>query len=312
MKIVRYCILVLAVVADIVALAGCSDDFDPASKLEGLRIIDVSVAQSYAPPGSTIPVSMKAVESSAKAFTTLWLPGCESPDGDLPRQCTDALNERIATMTPEQLSDQGPDVRVTLPADLISRRPPPVEGTTPYGLSFLFYAVCTGELRYIDPPELELALGCFDGDRRVDASGFVTGYSPIFAYDDAVNNAPVIADIQLPETVRTCRKKDIDDCPDVHVGVVVDPSQSELDTVSLFDEGPIHEGLWAAFFATVGELESDTQQIADTDGVIRDVSDSRGNWHIEPGYTGPATVYVTLFDSRGGSTWMSRDVVIEP
>ncbi len=299
-----------ALLLSVICAAACATKFDPPSRLEGMRVLDVSVDASYAPPGATVSMQMLAVDQQARPISVAWFAGCVNPDGDQANGCLDELNAYIATLTNDQLNGtaaadtrlgHGTSFAYALPPDIITSRPPPVDNSTPYGLAYVYFAACAGDLQVADPPILGFAVTCSDPS----ADSFVTGYTPIYAYDALTNSAPQISDVQIDATVKACTKKKIDQCPDNHVSVVVDPSQSEPDV-----EAP-HEILWAAFFATVGQFLEDTQEISDTDGVIRSLKDSRGEWHIEPGYTGPATIYVVLYDSRGGSSWTSRDVVVE-
>jgi hypothetical protein len=262
-----------AVIVLVLCAAACSTDFAPPSRLEGLRVLDVSADATYAAPGSTVNMQMLAIDTQNRPIAVDWFAGCVNPAGDQPDGCASELDSGAASGT-------GTSFSYTLPNDIISSRPPPVDDSTPYGLAYVYFVASAAE-------------------------SSVTGYMPIYAYDALTNNAPQITDVHVDATVKACTKKKLDDCPDIHVEVVVDPSQSEPDI-----DQP-HEILWAAFFATVGEFVSDTQQICDNDGIIRPLKDSRGEWHVDPGYTGPATIYVVLYDSRGGSTWVQKDVLVD-
>jgi hypothetical protein len=57
---------VLAGLAAITAIAGasaaCSTDFDPSSRVAGLRVLAVRADQPYAPPGATVQLTALAVD----------------------------------------------------------------------------------------------------------------------------------------------------------------------------------------------------------------------------------------------------------
>jgi hypothetical protein len=85
-------------------------------------------------------------------------------------------------------------------ADLISSRPPPAEGsTTPYGLNYVFFAVCSGQLDLVTDgspipfvcyEELDGVSGFSAGDTRRDSRDFIIGYTAVFAYDEIQNQNP--------------------------------------------------------------------------------------------------------------------------
>ncbi len=281
----------------------CADQFPPASRLEGARVLAVVVDQPFAPPGATVGLDMLAISQNDVPLEIAWFAGCENPAGDQAARCLDTLDTTIA------LGDS--HFETTVSADIISRRPQTPGATPKYGVAFVYYAVCAGTL--VNQEHLGFGVDCVDRDsgEPLGAPGFVVGYTPIFVYDGISNTNPQIADVTVPETVAACTASDIDDCPDIDVMVTVDPSQSEPDYSAVaVGEEPVGELLWATFFTTSGELVSDTRLIADGND-FRPADETRGKWHVEPGYTGPASIYVVLRDNRGGSSWIRRDVTVD-
>lgn len=282
----------------------CADEFAPASRLEGARVLAVVADQPFAKPGATVQLDMLALSQDGTPLEIAWFPGCENPAGDQASRCLDTLDTTIA------LGDTHYELPIS--ADIISRRPATPGNTPKYGLAYVYFAVCAGTLVNVDPPRLGFGVDCVDaGGNSLGAQSFVVGYTPIYVYDEVTNANPQMIDVVVADTVAACDEKDVDDCPDVDILVYVDPSQVEEDFASVaLGEGPVKEILWTSFFVTSGEMVSDTRLIADG-GTFRDPDDSRGKWHVEPGYRGPAQVYVVLRDSRGGSSWVRRDVTIE-
>ncbi len=291
-------------VAVCVSVVACADDFPPASRLEGARVLAVVADEPFARPGATVQLDMLALSQDGTPLEIAWFPGCENPPGDQAGRCLDTLDTTIT------LGDTHYALAIT--PDIISRRPATPGNTPKYGLAYVYFAVCAGRLVNVDPPRLGFGVDCVDAaGTSLGAESFVVGYTPIYAYDEVTNTNPQITDIAIADTIAACEAKDIDDCPDVDVLVYVDPSQVELDYASVAaGEDPVKELLWTSFFVTSGEMVSDTRLIADG-GTFRDPDDSKGKWHVEPGYRGPASIYVVLRDSRGGSSWMRRDVTIE-
>jgi len=91
-------------------------------------------------------------------------------------------------------------------SDVISSRPPPGDpGTTPYGLTYVFFAVCAGLLElqpgapapFVCYEELDGVPGFGAGDRRRDSRDFIIGYSAVFAYDEIRNTNPRVTGVAL-------------------------------------------------------------------------------------------------------------------
>ena len=285
------------------SVAACADDFPPASRLEGTRVLAVVVDQPFAPPGATVTLDMLAVSPDDAPLEIAWFAGCENPPGDQAERCLDTLDTTIVL--------GGTRFETAISADIISRRPPTPGAAPKYGVAFVYFAVCAGTL--VNQERLGFGVDCVDRDsgEPLDASGFVIGYTPVYAYEGISNANPVIAEVTVPATVPACTTTDVDDCPDIDVLVTVDPSQVEPDYSAVaVGEEPVGELLWASFFATSGEFVDDTRLVADGDD-LRPLDESKGKWHAEPGYTGPASIYVVLRDNRGGSSWVRRDVVVE-
>ncbi len=283
----------------------CSDDFPSASRLEGVRVLAVSVDQPFARPGATVGLDMLAVSGDGVPLEIAWFPGCENPAGDQASRCLEDLDTTIV------LGDTRFAVDVS--QDIISRRPETPGDTPKYGVAYVYYAACAGTLVPAAEPRLGLAVECLDraSGAPMQQRDFVIGYTPIFVYEGVTNTNPVLQAIEVRDTVTRCDARDVDDCPDIDVVVRVDPSQVELDNSAVAPgDDPLPELLWASFFATSGEFAAPTRLVADIDGSLRDSDDAKGKWRVEPGFTGAATIYVVLRDNRGGSSWMQREVTV--
>ena len=76
----------------------------------------------------------------------------------------------------------------------IADRPPPSDPTQPaYGLGYVFFAICAGEIKPISVAnELDFPFGCFDeANNRLGPDDFVAGYTSIYVYKPelAITNA---------------------------------------------------------------------------------------------------------------------------
>jgi hypothetical protein len=191
-----------------VLLAGCAPEFDKVSELQTLRVLAVQKEKPYARPGDTVNLSILWRDRSEKAreaprpVQVVWLTGCENPPADLFFGC---FAPRVLFTAGESEQCHSPDppgpgltacdnkIQITL-SPTIADRPPSSDPTQPpYGLTYVFFAVCAGTIKDIATEranERDFPFGCFDNDgNRLGSDDFVAGYTSLYAYKD-----PLIAD----------------------------------------------------------------------------------------------------------------------
>jgi hypothetical protein len=186
--------------------AGCGAEFDSASQIDGLRVLAVKKSLPYARPGQTVDLELLWHDSQGEraAPQIAWLAICENPPGDLFEACF----TQVPNLTADELAARSsfpegsePNDRfsfVTSP-DIISSRPlPPNPATTPYGLHYVFFAACAGELAFV--PTAGFPFVCYReqddqpgftaGDNQLDSRDFVLGYTAVFVYEELANTNP--------------------------------------------------------------------------------------------------------------------------
>ena len=200
------------------ALSGCGVDFDPASEISGLRVLAVKKSAPYARPGERVDFTMlwHDTDVGRPPPQIAWLAVCENPPADLFEACF--------TQVPS-LSEEDLAARLSVPdpaaptandrfgfvtsSDIISSRPPPGDpNTTPYGLTYVFFAACAGQLElsvdsatpFVCYEDLDGVPGFGAGDRRRDSRDYVIGYTAVFAYDELRNGNPRVTGIELGGT----------------------------------------------------------------------------------------------------------------
>jgi hypothetical protein len=196
--------------------SGCGAEFDPGSELGGLRVLAVKKSAPYSHPGEAVDLSMLWYDAQPgrPPPQIAWLAVCENPPADLFEACfaqipaltADELQARISTPDPAALTPNDHFSFVTS-SDIISSRPPPPASTTPYGLTYVFFAACAGQLAVLTGSDSEAPFACYDevdgvpgfspGDTAKDSRDFVLGYSAVFAYDEYRNNNPLITGVQF-------------------------------------------------------------------------------------------------------------------
>lgn len=213
----RLCLasLALAAMASPALASGCGSNFDPVSKVNALRVLGVTVDKPYAAPGDTVHFSMvdndgwvdpAVPDAGPRSLSITWVGGCFDPVGDEYYGCYESLakvaQDPLAAAS-SGLVGQGSTFQLTLPADIVSRRPAPTNGTPYYGIAYVFFAVCAGTLGPVPSSGTGAAgsfpLGCFDGaGNALGAESFVPGYTQVFVFDDGrTNQNPVVNGMTL-------------------------------------------------------------------------------------------------------------------
>lgn len=198
--------------------AGCGAEFDPASELANLRVLAVKKSLPYARPGEAVDLTLlwhDAVPDRPPPQIA-WVALCENPPADLFEACfaqppnfgADELAARLSLPDPAAAA---PNDRFsfTTSSDIISSRPPPsAPGATPYGLSYVFFAACAGQLEvlagteaggvpFVCYDELDGVSGFSEGDVQRDSRDFVLGYSAVFAYEQYRNGNPRVTGMRV-------------------------------------------------------------------------------------------------------------------
>ncbi len=193
-------------------LCACGAEFDSAGQLSGLRVLAVKKSSPYVRPGGGVKLELLWHDTEAQTRTgppqMAWLALCENPPGDLFEQCLSQPLDLEAPNLASRVSLPPADAELandsfsfTTSPNLISSRPPPKDPTVPaYGLNYVFFAACGGEIDL--RPGLGFPFPCFEelddqpgftaGDRRLDSKNFVVGYSAVFGYEQLENQNPLI------------------------------------------------------------------------------------------------------------------------
>lgn len=346
--------------------------------MRGLRVFGVQKDRPYAAPGETVRLSLlwhyaPADEPLRKPASPppqiAWLALCENPAADAFELCFAQFagagqtsdeqaaqgpgagappfaldEERLATRVslptdPAQANDR---FELTLPEDLISSRPQPVESNPlPYGVSFVFFLVCNGRLGLAEGGE-QFPLACYardgrtglePGAERLGAEQFVFGYTAVYAYEELRNANPRMTGVRLGEqTLRAgegglteqdlCLGSACLDQPAARVGpcaprLTRDCSEGcgALDLTPLIDSSNAEQD--AVGTALSGKPLSEQMWVnyyaagGSVAEEVRLLNDAEAGWSDEPGtsYTAPrepgvSFVWAVAHDNRGGSEWL--------
>jgi hypothetical protein len=335
------------VLSAVLALAGCGAEFDPPSQIKTLRVLAVQKDQPYAKPGENVQMRMLWHDGSKKAprpVQVWWFAGCYDPPGDLYQGCFESFagfDPSAGSLPPGFKLGQGDRFDFDMPDTVITRRPPPSDPRQPpYGLAYVFFALCAGTLgpapQGSDGPTFPIA--CYDADQQpLGGDDFVAGYSAVYAFDEYRNENPIMdakftvgglefaascvgdacLDTPVQDTfecdkdpcIALCNDDGTQDCPDHHIKPSIDRASAEVDQVSLDAYGEkFEEQMWVNYYVTRGGLKSEIRLLNDA---TAGWNDDYGTEFRAPKKTGVVSLWAVVHDNRGGVNWVRRDVLIK-
>lgn len=337
----------LAVLALALGAVGCGAEFDPPHEVKTLRVLGVQKSAPYAQPGQDVELRMLWTDASPKAprpVSVTWFSGCTNPPGDLYYNCftqLGSLDPGSGSLPPGVKVGTGNRFTFTMPADVIDSRPPPQDPKLPpYGLAYVFFAVCAGQLGPA-PSDQPFPIGCYGPDgKALGADDFIVGYSAIYAYRDFTNANPSVtgfsfngvetppvcigeqcADVSEPPPPPDCSQPNVpcifacaadgdeDDCDGYPVRPLVDRDSAEKDSVSSAAYGrDTEEQMWIRYFADAGSLDSDIRLLNDAE---KGWNDDFGTKFRAPKDPGVVNLWAVVYDNRGGMNWVRQQVVVQ-
>jgi hypothetical protein len=249
-----------------------------------------------------------------------------SDAGDAGDEGADAGPDGASIAAPTESSFQ-----FTMPCDVVTSHPP-VAGSGPYGLTFLFNLACAGRpalslLPSSNNPQ-QSPIGCFDdAGVQVGSDDFVFGYTRVYSYVGSdggyyANQNPVVASVDLacpvPVPVRgsspsyttpapltaVCTPSF---CPQVRIGPNVPLASWETNPLDLDSNGvPRHEEIWADYYATFGGFKSQTRLLYDpTTGPLSDPDTQFAPPLLAPTDIHDGMIFIVVHDDRGGASWVT-------
>ena len=237
------CYWVLAAVVAVVALGGCQGDFPPPSELHGLRVLAVRPEPASGSPGATVRLEMLVAD--ARPFVdrddgtrgppsevqVAWLGGCHNPPSRQYYACAPAL-ERLAADPAAALASgllgQGTGYDLVIPEDILSSAPRLASDPVHFGVSYVFFAACTGNLVPAEGAGDKFPFACLNDDGApIGPSGFVIGFSTVYSYENDLNHSPVLTGLDFDS--RTALASSVDPFGDTDVPELPIPCTAETE-----------------------------------------------------------------------------------
>jgi hypothetical protein len=276
-------VLALAVAS---AAACSSDDFEPVSYVDTLRVLAVRADQSWAAPSETVHLDTLLADPTGGGRAVSWAwSTCLDPGSEELSACRAAAGP----FTPG-----GPTLDVTVPAS----------ASTAPGTVGVLFAACAGTLSMA--PTAAAPVTCVDASGRTnDRGSFMWGEKRILVVDGVRNANPRIADVLLDGTswresgdvrsIAPCDQGHVSDCDaSLRHRIEIVPAPGSAETV----DGQT-ELLVAFFFVSSGGVADDFAR-ADVGKLATDLA----TIHTPP--KTPATAWLVLRDDRGGVDWAVR------
>ena len=329
----------LAAAAPLALVASaCAPEFDTAATVDSLRVLGVQKDKPYAKPGDEVNLAalwVDANERPAGEVTFWWVAGCVNPPRDLYFMCFEELDPSKAVI------GSGNEFSFTIPEDIISSRPKPKDpGVTPYGLAYVFFAACAGELKQVpidtSGANPTLPFGCFSREtgEQLTQDDFIAGYTAVYAYDDLTHENPSITGFESapplanpddqpdwtpltpdcigvecvseePEAEPACDDPAEDDsCPAYPISPIITRPPPETG-------GRTVAGNYQVWIAYLSDRATFTQELTlaqdENIGWLEDYSTE----FRAPAETGLTYIWAVVRDSLGGQNWVRIRVLVQ-
>ena len=301
-----------------------------------LAVLAVRAEPPTGVPGGTVAFELCHSDEvappagGARPMEIAWLGGCHNPPDRQYFGCYPGLRSAVALLGPAVLDTPaellaragaglGTAFSTTIPGDIAARG---------YGVSFVFFAVCTGRL--IPAPEREdtVPLDCRDADgKSIDRSGFAVGFTTVYTIPGVANHNPVIEGIDfdgVPLDESACTVDG--DCPSVGTAIArchearcrsaltpcaepgchrltarIDPASAE----------PTSTGRETLELRLLGPGIDTTRRLrGDGSTWLGDLSFPIGG--APAGSADTAPLWLITRDDRGGVAWTERTFLMEP
>jgi hypothetical protein len=225
-------------------------------------------------------------------------------------------------------------VEQTIPisTDIIAKHQRPPTGE-PYGLAYVLFVACAGEMRIIpNPGPNKLPFGCFDPveNRQLGADDFVMGYTSMYVYENRANLNPVMADLRfegssetasivgsttddsLVRHVPACKESDRTKCQAFPLKIIVDPmtvADVDDDPTAVTPDGQrLKEQVWVNYYLTGGTFKSSVRLVNDATSGYNDKNEAE---FTPPAESGPVRLFAVLHDNRGGVSWLEGKIMVD-
>jgi hypothetical protein len=317
--------------------------FDPIGKLESVRVLAAKADNPYARPGDKVTLTIDAFDARSglnaggSPMKIYWLPFlCEDPPSDLYYACFGSLVSSGGggggggggvfppNVDVTDFLQQGTTTTFTMPDDVITKHAFTQGLPEQYGVVFSFAMACAGRVKTL-AIDLEsgngqtVPLGCFDDQgNQLGPDDYVFTYTRTYAYETATNANPEIdgvtfdgqtVDTNAGVVIQHCDGKTNGSCDGHPVNVTIPDSSWELATGAPIapDGTQLHEQIWADYYFTLDNFESDGKLLFDARTGRVSGSDNK---YLAPFEPGQGRLFIVVHDNRDGAAWVDFPIFV--
>jgi hypothetical protein len=286
--VINRVLTVLGLSLGVTSTEGCTDDFDPPSLVNKLRVLAVMADTPFAQPGQQVNLQALAYDPEQRALSWGW-GSCEAIAS------TDAVDcLRQSSFAALQV---GSETTHTLQ----------IPQTTASYVGVVVVA-CPGTIQTGSTDDIPIA--CIDqSGRALPIEQFELGLKRIFVRDSALNQNPQLQAVSWNAADWGAQLVPMAECERGGSGtctkfakheISVDAAGASEDSVDLAGL-PIREQSVVQFYATGGEFDDD----------VRLASDAKTKWHAKKEDAGKRVrFWFVVRDDRGGVSWLERSLQV--
>lgn len=348
-----------AVSALVLVGMGCDDvDWPEPRYVDSLRVLAVHADPPTLTPGAATQLSVFCADGRHGAGTepscnveVAWFTRCDNPEQNEPKTCLRAYSRwgdsrtALVADTPVSAYPEGfafaRDLGFSAPSDILRDEFDLAGRGIRFGTSYLFFALCAGNLAWIRGNSEKLPVECRDpGTNRVlDQSRFVVGMTTIYSYDVATSRNPVLlnprfdersipehcatsaecpatfecsAEDQCVPVVPRCEKQRSEDCEEHCLSLDVGLDSFNLFSIEGARVGAPAKSVWLDYLTNAGNLPDEDARFG-MDAPGDDTASQRTpciRWQAPTVPTDQAHLWAVVRDDRGGTAvWDQRIIV---
>ena len=278
----------LALTLNALACHGCSDDFDPSSRVVNLRVLAVQADHPSAAPGQEVHLTALYYDPEQRPLSWAWGP-CASTASSSAIACAQDID--LANMT----IGAAPTFTFTVPAVADD------DAAQAVGVAVV---ACPGTI--VAGETAGIPLRCLDAEGKpLDINSFEVGMKRVFVRTRDENHNPAIEMVlwdgeRWPEGEEREARCESDGKKCKKHKLEVRAPDAEEHTTDV-DGHPITEQAIVQFYGTGGTYEDDVRTLDEPDTTWRPRSEDRDQ---------VLTLWFVVRDDRGGVTWTERRVVV--
>jgi hypothetical protein len=339
-------------------ILGCEDvSWPSAHYVNSLRVLGVQAQPASLAPGESARLSVGCADGSRGAteepacdVEIAWFADCSNPDKNDPSKCferyagwPDRLASPAADTAPTSFPNGfgfGATFEFTAPDDILSQEVKVGQNAIHFGASYLYFAVCAGQLFPVKDVGQRLPIECRERNsgRPLDQRRFVVGMTTLYSYDSITSSNPQLLSprfdsVSIPTNcaatadcpssfecgaestcvpvVEICSRKHSKGCSahclDFELGLA-SFSVFGIDGTML---GEPRKSLWLDYFTNTGKLLEDGHfSLEPPSDALTPAPSGCAYWQAPPIPTEHAHLWVVVRDDRGGlALWDQRIIV---